>query len=329
VGTALTLYYGSSPWNFVDYWNSVHYSNYTHRMHRSLSEMWVHPALLDDKFDYEAFIELLRKRTFISDQQSHLRLVSYDQGEEQMRQVTQRICSDFRWNMHPGAPVVQRKGESPEFEKRRLNRTSRSQQVTGGRGFLQLEPPAGFLGERNRRWIAEFAIENPAQERYIANRTAWWKLPRRAGIAELFVPQSSCRIGADHLISVEVSPEVQGLTLQTPELRELFSSLLLPQRLTQAVPEAGSPVGRRYEHLEVRTSDKGMYARGVFGLFESLQKAAYVFENPFWRGVIESLSSSSASDHVRKKVRSVLQRSEISDVRSPDRLWTRKRCFQS
>lgn len=51
-----------------------------------------------------------------------------------------------------------------------------------------------------------------------------------------------------------------------------------------------------------------MYARGVLGLFESLRKAAYVFEDRFWGMVIESLSSPVASEHTRNKVRSNLER---------------------
>lgn len=322
-GNALTLYYGSSPWNFADYWNSVHFSDLTHDIHRSLSEMWVRPDVLDDKFVYEAFLELLRRRTFISDQHNYLRLVSYDQDEQHMRQVAQQICSDFRWNMHPGEPVVRRKGELPAFERRGTSSffgqmASRSQQVTGSRGFLQLEPPAGFSTELNRQWIAEFAVEKPAQERYIANRAAWWKLPRKPGIAELFVPESTCRVSADHLISVEVSAGQQGLLLRTPELRVLFSALLLPQRHPRWLQEVDSTEERRYSSLDVRTSDKGMYARGVLGLFQSLQEAAYVFEHPFWRGVIESLSSARSSEHVREKVQKDLQRLEISEPRSAD-----------
>jgi len=64
----------------------------------------------------------------------------------------------------------------------------------------------------------------------------------------------------------------------------------------------GNPTSTFY----IRSSDKGMYARGVLGLFESLQKAAFVFEHTFWREVIESLSSPVPSEHTRNKVRNDL-----------------------
>jgi hypothetical protein len=59
-----------------------------------------------------------------------------------------------------------------------------------------------------------------------------------------------------------------------------------------------------------------MYVSGVLGLFESLQKAAYVFEHDFWRGVIESLSTPSASEHTRNKVRSDFERIGIDALKS-------------
>lgn len=119
-------------------------------------------------------------------------------------------------------------------------------------------------------------------------------------------------------ISTEVSGEQQGVMLNTPDLNPLFSALLLSggppawaQKLDSTV-KAG-----KANTFYIRSSDKGMYARGVLGLFESLQKAAYVFEHNFWRGVIESLSSPVASDQTRNKVRRDLELIEIETLASP------------
>lgn len=323
-GFALTLCYGTSPWNFVEYWNLAHFEGEVPAVNKSLSEMWIQPALLEDRPFYEAFIELIRRRMFVSEHQHYLRLISYDEPEGRLREVTKRICEDFKWNMYPGAPVVGTKGELPAFEPRRVigflrpgSTQPRSKQVSGSSSFLELNPPADAPHDRDERWIAEFAVENSGQERYFANKTAWWKLPQKDRVAALFVPNSSCRVGNDYLISTEVSGEQEGVMLNTPDLKSLFATLVLPaeapawaQRLD---PAMHVNIGRT---LYIRTSDKGMYARGVLGLFESLQEAAYVFDHNFWRGVIESLSSPVASEQTRNKVRKDLQRIGIDTLKT-------------
>jgi hypothetical protein len=67
--------------------------------------------------------------------------------------------------------------------------------------------------------------------------------------------------------------------LGTPEPTSLFAALVLP-KATPPWAQRPDPaiLGQFGQSLYNRASDKGMYARGVLGLFESLQKAAYVFE---------------------------------------------------
>jgi hypothetical protein len=328
LGFALTLCYGASPWNFVEYWNLAHFEGEVPGVNKSLSEMWVQPALLEDRPFYEAFIELIRRRVFVSEHQPYLRLISYDEPEGRMREVTKRICEDFKWNMYPGEPVVRTKGELPAFEPRRVigllrpgSTEPRSKQVSGNSSFLELNPPTDAPRDCDERWIAEFAVENPGQERYFANKTAWWKLPRKNGVASLFVPHSSSRVGNDHLISTEVSGEQQGVMLNTPDLKPLFETLVLPAAAPAWAQKLDPTISVNTGNtFYIRSSDKGMYARGVLGLFESLQKAAYVFEHDFWRGIIESLSYPVASEHTRNKVRNDLERIGIDTLNSPSGL---------
>jgi hypothetical protein len=323
LGVALTLCYGTSAWNFVEYWNLAHFRDEGSGMRRSLSTMWMAPDLLEDRSFYEIFINLIRQRIFVSGGEHYLRLVSYDEPAERMRDVTTRICTDFKWNLYPSEPIVRSKGELPSFEATRVMslfvpKTSRprNEQMTGNSSFLELSPPVDAPHEIDERWIAEFAMENPQQERYFENKTAWWKVPRKDHIAGLFVPQLASRVGNDHLMCAEVSGQQQGILLKVPQLSSLFRTLVLPE-----------PPGwaRRFETMTrenltrtfyVRSSDKGMYARGVLGLFETLQKAGYVFEHDFWRTVIESLSSPVASEHTRRKVRNDLERIDMDVLKS-------------
>lgn len=53
--TALTLCYGDSPWNFVEYWNLSHFVGENRSIVKSFSEMWVKPALLEDKTFFDVF----------------------------------------------------------------------------------------------------------------------------------------------------------------------------------------------------------------------------------------------------------------------------------
>jgi hypothetical protein len=279
--------------------------------------MWLKPALLEDGSFFEIFIEFLRRRVFVSEQNQYLRLISYDVSREQMQEVTKRICQDFKWNLYPGEPIVRAKGELAEFKARPIiglfvprASQSRTEQVSGKTSLLELKRPVDAPPQDSDEvWVAEFAVENPGQERYFANKTPWWKLPKKDHVASLFVRESLCRVANDYFISALVSGQQQGIILNTPELKSLFSMLVLPpgapmwaQRFEPSLH--ANPMNTFY----IRSSDKGMYTRGVLGLFESLQKAAYVFEHDFWRGVIESLSSPVASEHTRTKVRNDLGR---------------------
>jgi hypothetical protein len=99
----------------------------------------------------------------------------------------------------------------------------------------------------------------------------------------------------------------------------LFEALVLPKRFpAYAGVENPSSQETAGNTLYIRSSDKGMYARGVLALFESLQKAAYVFEHEFWRDTMESLSSPVASEQARNKVRKELEKigNELLDFSS-------------
>ena len=324
--TALTLCYGDSSWNFVEYWNLSHFLGENRSVVKSLSEMWIKPSLLEDKTFFEVFIEFLRRRVFVSDHQHYLRLISYDASLKHMQDVTKKICEDFKWNLYPGEPIVRSKGELPVFEARPIiglfvprATQPRTEQASGKTSLLELKrPPDAPPQDSDEAWIAEFAVENPAQERYFANKTAWWKLPKKDHVASLFVRDSFCRVANDYFISAQVLGQQEGIILHTPELKSLFSMLVLPpgapawaQKLEPSLHS--NPINTFY----IRSSDKGMYTRGVLGLFESLQKAAYVFEHDFWRGVIESLSSPVASEHTRNKVRNDLSRLGWENINSP------------
>jgi hypothetical protein len=320
--TALSLFYGRSPWNFVDYWNCAHFEGSFSGTFKSFSEMLMTPDLLEDNGFYEAFLELIRRRFFSSNNPSQLRLVSCDETPEHMREVANRICKDLRWNMHPLEPVIRVKGELPQFEKRRVTTfflpqswQPQHEQVPGNNSFLQLDPPVDARSNRSSRWIAELLIENPSQELYYTNRIAWWKLPKKLDLANLFVPHVPTRLGNDHLICAEISGEHQGILLNVPALAPLFHHLLVPRATPSWARELDPSRPEISSKFYIRSSDKGSYARGVLALFESLQKAAYFFEHDFWREVIESLASPVASSHTRNKVRSIFKTIDIDALR--------------
>lgn len=327
--TALTLCYGDSPWNFVEYWNLSHFVGENRSAVKPLSEMWIKPALIEDRAFFETFIEFLQRRVSVSNHQHYLRLISYDASREQMQEVTKKICEHFKWNLYPSEPIVRAKGDLPDFKARPIigffaprATQPRTEQATGKNSLLEFRrPPDAPPQDSDEVWIAEFAVENPGQERYFANKTPWWKLPKKDHVASLFVRDSLCRVANDHFISALVSGRQQGIILDTPELRTLFSVLVLhlgaPMWTQRLDPSLQSHLTNTFY---VRSSDKGRYARGVMGLFESLQKASYVFEHDFWRGVIESLSSPVASEHTRDKVRNDLNRLGWDNLASPSGL---------
>ncbi len=321
----LTIWYGNSPWNFVEYWNSAHFRGIPSS---GLKALWMPKGLLDDATLYQALLEMMRHRVFLSGHSSHLRLVSYDEDQDHLREVTKQIVKDFKWNMHISDPVVRNRGDLPEFRPMPAvmgflpnhSVRPRHEQVSGKSAFVEIIPPVE-LPNRSERWMAEFAVEDPQQERFFANRPAWWKLPQKNGVANLLIPHSACRVGNDYLICADVSRGQQGVLLNIPDLSALFSMLLVPSAPPDWVrtfnPQARNSSG---SNLYLRSSDKGRYARGVLGLFESLQKAGYVFEHRFWGDVIESLATPVASAHTKNKVRSDLQGMGLDALTLSDRL---------
>jgi hypothetical protein len=321
---ALTIWYGNSPWNFVEYWNSAHFRGVPAG---GLKALWMPKGFLDDAELYQSLIAMMRSRVFVSEQSSRLRLISYDEDKAHLSEITKQIAKDFKWNMHMSDPVVRSKGELPDFKpmaavtglfpSRTVSR--RHAQVSGKSAFVEIIPPVD-LPDRNERWMAEFAVEDPQQERFYANRTAWWKLPQKNRVANLLIPHSPCRVGNDYAICAEVSGNQQGVLLNIPDPSALFSMLLIPSAPPDWVrlfnPEVRHDIGNT---LYVRASDKGRYARGVLGLFESLQKAGYVFEHRFWGDVIESLATPVASPHTKNKVLSDLKRMGLDSLTLSDR----------
>jgi hypothetical protein len=220
---------------------------------------------------------------------------------------------------------VRGKGEVPDFEKRGLGGLFPSTAAHSRYGFVPgtgtpIEFDAAVYAGRgpDERWIAELVIENPLQERYALNIGRWWKLPRRTNAAALFVDSTACRVGSNHRICADVHSQQQGVILNIPDELSLFRSLILPRRPEWLQKFAPPPSAGGVPSLYLRVSDKGRYLSGFLGLFDSVKKAAYVLEDFFWRGVIESLSTPRASTHTREKVRNDLSRSGVTDLRSAE-----------
>ncbi len=217
-GVALTIFYGTSCWNFVDFWNYVHFVGEAPQAIKSISEMWITPSQFEDETFYQRFLELIRRRVSGSEHQNRIRLISYDQTEDQLQELTKRICTDLKWgNLYPANPILRAKGELNTFQVRPvITFLSRNQpqnkQVSGESVFLELMPEMGTPDNRDEKWITELSVEAPELESYFANKTPWWNLPRNLELARLFVPESPCRIGRDRSISVEVSKRPSRIT---------------------------------------------------------------------------------------------------------------------
>jgi hypothetical protein len=96
-------------------WNSAHFRG---TPSGGLKAPWIPKGLLDDATLYQSFIEMMRRRVFVSQPSSGLCLISYDEDEAQLRRITKQIITDFKWNMHTSDPVVRNKRELPEFKPR-------------------------------------------------------------------------------------------------------------------------------------------------------------------------------------------------------------------
>ncbi len=320
-GVALTICYGASPWNFIEYWNLVHFSDGAFSGFKPLREIWAPKALFEEPSLYQGFLEFVRRRG--PSGQSRVRLTSYDETMERMRELTQTLCKDPRLNIYPAEPVIRTKGVLPTFRCRSAANMfqprhfqPQHEQLSGEQTLLRLDPPDDAPPEVDEKWIVEFAVEEPDQERFFSNKEAWWKLPKKQGVGNLFFPHLRCRIGNDHLTCAEVSGQGLNVYLRTPTVATLMQALLLPSVFApewcrSLVPDL---FPRQLNTLYVRLSDKGKYVQGVLGLFESLRKAAYVFEHEFWRHEIECMAVPRISEQVRNKVRRRLQEIDIEGL---------------
>lgn len=176
------------------------------------------------------------------------------------------------------------------------NLASREQlPVADGKIMIQLfAPPFAIEKTENSGWMADLGIGFRPERYFYTNIRPRWMLPRRLGLAELFVSQGGPqgRVNFSGNPSFEVSAFSDVLEIRVPEDRNIFSAVCFEHRTTNRVSSYRLPA-RPQRFVDFATSDKGRHLRGLMSLFGTVFHAQKFFSDPFWRRAFYELADRS------------------------------------
>lgn len=134
-------------------------------------------------------------------------------------------------------------------------------------------------------WVLDLDVEFQSHGKFFTNESLWWALPKRRGLASLFVGHLG-RVNGRRSLSYLVR-EAPRISLHLPEENTVLRVALLGH---ESPPQHGEVrMARPMPFEDIRLSDKGKYVQGVVDLLGGLQEAATLFGNSYWRSAIDHL----------------------------------------
>lgn len=199
-------------------------------------------------------------------------------------------------------PEFERRGSFPGSDRTTLQQAAFSPSL--------LRTPDSDVPLAGGAWTVELRVEYAPEHKFYENETIWYKVPRRPGMARLFVPQAFSRIGADYSICADMGGE-------GPFELALPSGYSVIRTALQEGAELAGGDGSHATYQRVEISEKGGYARGLLSLFGGLQDAGEFFKNSFWRAVAERLSKRGVGNDERalESIRNRITKNSASILR--------------
>jgi hypothetical protein len=302
--------YGDSAWNFVHFWNEAYRHGFPgSQLGNRVEAAWVPDEMASDEL-VKPIISLVEARIEHVPNTYPLRvtIVTYDHTRAQAQALAQliekgagdRVISEIvvcEPGSFPGGLIVGHRRTRPELPQH--------DQVRGPEFFISPAQRPTATGNE-QVWVADFRIESMDEEYLVKG---WWTLPRRSNLAELIQEATPARIKEGGNLSVEVSTRTQKIRISLPDDRDLFRVLLRPAIRYSTTLDLRYPLAQYQPETFISSSDKGKYAEGVLGLFQSLSQAGYIFEHPFWRQFFTAYSSPRESNQALTKLRKDIAKS--------------------
>jgi len=156
-------------------------------------------------------------------------------------------------------------------------------------------------------WMVDHKIDRHNNLSTYSNIRHWWRIPRRIGVARLFVgTNNNPRITNDGYIVAPVSVKETQLKLELPEDAVVFRTILHAQDWFPP-DDLRSQFSVAPVFQYSRFSNEGRYLDGTLRLFGDLQSAYQVVECRFWRNIFYELGALSRGNE-RTAVEEVVSR---------------------
>jgi hypothetical protein len=230
------------------------------------------------------------ERVYWDQQQRRVTIVSYSENVELLRSVGEAIKGGAYIQCEPRRLE---RGQFPFGARPAYGHLSylslpekgpiRTEQIAlaDNSGLMAVPSPPFVLamfGEDG--WMVDLDIECRIDPPRYTNQPDWWKLPRRARVANLFSRgRLQSRIVADGRPSVSVRYGERSIPVHVPSKGALLRMLMGPSPTCQ--DDVSPPQRARFE--ESYTSEQGRRFQAMVDLFGGITRVTSVFEDKFWR----------------------------------------------
>ncbi|MFI5108148.1 MAG: hypothetical protein ACHP78_04805 [Terriglobales bacterium] len=298
------IYFGSSPWNVVAYWNDSLFTGTTPPPHGQLHQLWLAPEVLQDSAAAKELILLIQRRGHAA-RQKGITLVSYDTTTNELDSLGKDFAQRVRGTLHYAGSMARQPGDVEPVSPRRpgnyLRQGGDVHYAMGTSIHLPVQPPSHLAEQKDAVWMSDLQIFDPTQDLGYVNAEPWWCLPRNPSISGLFNRYNAQRVAKTNELSFEISAANRILHFKLPTHEQLFQQLLAPEMHYRLARDCRSSLSRPPQY-EIALSDKGRYFSGVLKLCGRLRDMQYLFEHPFWRSILLALSTAEPSTYVREKL---------------------------
>ena len=311
---------GDTPWEALYTWNLA----FQNRPNAGRDTLWL-PAVAAENGDLLTKVGEWVARNFWGGQDERRgSVVSYsldkaalDKIAKQLSGVTHMHFASIRAvadnHPFPGSfDSFQR--ASPQFASDDFQLTVTDQVALSGNELLARVARPSFISANEEAfgWMVEVGVNFRPENYFYTNIRPNWRLPKRLGVPQLFVPQGGPRARVDWSGApcFEVPSGSETLRLQIPEDRSVVWASCLGTHHTNRAQQR-EPMCQDRQFVDFYTSDKGRYLRGMVQLFGSIYHAGRYFDDPYWRSLFYTLASRAAPEEFEKKrtglVKEVLQ----------------------
>ena len=290
---------GDSCLDAFYHWNRVFCAKFGH----GRASLWLPSAAAQDDRILESVAAWIRRSFWQSGSERTGAVVSFSLDEPELR----RLCDRFSANRTIYLRPVRMRSESYSFPNGQpphspswepslnllgrpsINKYSWQRQLPFSHGHSLVDiprPPVAARQDSGSSWMVDLQLQFHPERYEYTNVRPDWTLPKRRGLAELFLSTTKCRVVAGGLPSLEVAGDLSRVALQIPSDRTIFRALLLesPYANVESIPR------RAVRFKEIRTSDEGAILRGMLTLFGSLWHCGHQFAQPFWQAILSELA---------------------------------------